>query len=125
MSKAAEVIESLKKQLADMSSDEECVWPACILGTDEAQALVDAFTVPEELTTTSDVVREAVKRHVRATAAHIKENADALKQFDWERNEARCRDLCAMYLEEIALTMDMNDRLAETSKRSRMNRERT
>ena len=48
MSKAAEVIESLKKQLADMSSDEECVWPACILGTDEAQALVDAFTVPEE-----------------------------------------------------------------------------
>jgi hypothetical protein len=70
---------------------------------------------------TRDAVREAVKRHVRAAAAHIKENADALKAFDWEHNEARCRELCAMYLEEIALTMDMGDRLAELS-RTTMNK---
>lgn len=41
--KAAEAIESLKKQIAELTSDDESLWPACILGTDEAQAIVDSF----------------------------------------------------------------------------------
>ena len=41
--KAAEAIESLKKQIAELTSDDGSLWPACILGTDEAQAIVDSF----------------------------------------------------------------------------------
>jgi hypothetical protein len=88
-----------------------------LFNADQARAMLEHVLAPApEAMAQEDALREAVKRHVRATAAEIKENAEALKQYDWEKNEARCRELCAMYLEEIALSMDMGDRIAELSR---------
>lgn len=55
--------------------------------------------------------REGLKTLLRSQAAHIKENAEALRKFDWQGNEARCRELCAMYLDETAHIMDLDDKL--------------
>lgn len=33
--------------------------------------------------------------------AHIQQNADGLRRFTGQENEARCRELCAMYLREF------------------------
>lgn len=62
--------------------------------------------------------REAFKRAAKAlrdqvmrVAEHIKQNADALKKYEWEGNEARCRELCASYLVDIVETQVMTDKL--------------
>ena len=38
-----EVVASLKKQIAAIEGDDDCFWPACILGTEEAKLLVNAI----------------------------------------------------------------------------------
>jgi hypothetical protein len=48
--------------------------------------------------------REVCANRLRATAAHVKDNADALRKYDFRAatDEARCRELAAMYLGEVA-----------------------
>lgn len=48
---------------------------------------------------------------IEALAKHIKENAGALRQWVEQEDEARCRELCAMYLEELVTTLRIEQRI--------------
>ena len=64
------------------------------------------------------VTRERIAFKCEAQAAHIQDNANKLKQWEFEKDEARCRELCSMYLNEFALMLRLEtyDILAPTSK---------
>jgi hypothetical protein len=57
-------------------------------------------------------IRDGMAERFIAIADHIQENADALKKYEWEGNEARCRELCSMYIRELAHTIQMDEMLA-------------
>lgn len=48
---------------------------------------------------------------IRRAIAHTKDNANALKQFEGSADEARCRQLCAAYLDEWIISHEMGKKL--------------
>jgi len=60
---------------------------------------------------TSREERAALVKRLREQSAHVKDNANRLKAFEGSADEARCRELAACYLDEIALTIEMEEKL--------------
>lgn len=59
-----------------------------------------------------DAVNAGLVRRLLRQAAHVKDNANRLKAFKGQADEARCRELAALFLEEIAHTVRLDEELA-------------
>jgi hypothetical protein len=81
--------------------------------------LMRNLTASDEACERAEQAREAAEKGILngmaerfiAIADHIASNAEALHKFDWEGNEARCRELCSMYIRELATEIHMTKRL--------------
>jgi hypothetical protein len=62
---------------------------------------------------TASLVRLLMIRRFDAQADHIDENAAALRKWADTEHEARCRELCASYLREMANTLRVEQKIAD------------
>ena len=68
----------------------------------ETKAINDEVPLGYPATFAASANRESIPvSEIEAEIDHIKQNAEGLRHFTGHENEARCRELCAMYLREF------------------------